>query len=385
MDEARLRGVIDAAYDSAVAPDRWPVLLGRLAGLFDSQFADAFARTQDRSIYRGLAFGLDRADYEDEFLGTWVKRNVWGNRRPVRDAGEIISTRQMVTKAELMRSEMYSEYLAPRGLHEGMRLSIWTSDDWIQDISLLRPWSAGQFGPAEMALAGVLMPHLQRAAAIARRLGETAALSQAGFAALDALDHAAFLLDDAGRVMLTNRAADRLLSKRDGVAMDAVGLLGATPAVTAAMRRVVGQAGGASGQAPVSGRLLLPRPSGALPLALIATPLGITLGLESGWGALRRPSVLVMIGQPFSTQPAAPTPLAELFDLTAAEARLAAELMAGRTVVDIAARSNRSVNTMRTHLARLMAKTGTRRQNELLHLLMCHKPAASTADGPRFS
>ena len=61
--------------------------------------------------------------------------------------------------------------------------------------------------------------------------------------------------------------------------------------------------------------------------------------------------------------------LSELFGLTQAEAALAEALLAGQELRDIAEQQGRSINTMRTHLARLMAKTEVNRQSELLRLL----------------
>ncbi|MDE2199147.1 MAG: PAS domain-containing protein, partial [Rhodospirillales bacterium] len=242
MGEADTVGVIEAAYAAAVAPELWPEALGRLARLFRSHFADVFARNADHTSFSGTAIGLDRRDYEDDFLGIWVKRNVWGSKRPVRMAGEVVSTRQMVPKEELLRSEMYQDYLAPRQLDEGLRLAIAVEDGWIHDISLLRPWSAGPFEAAELDLAGALLPHLQRAAAVSRRLGEAAATAQAGAAALEALRHPVFLLDAAGRALQWNHAATRLLERPGGLSLTGAGMLravhaGANVALEAAVAR----------------------------------------------------------------------------------------------------------------------------------------------------
>jgi DNA-binding CsgD family transcriptional regulator len=62
--------------------------------------------------------------------------------------------------------------------------------------------------------------------------------------------------------------------------------------------------------------------------------------------------------------------LVEAFELTPAEADLAIDLLAGLSVREIAVASERSIATVRTHLASLLAKTGTARQSELVRLLM---------------
>src|SRR5665213_1101171 len=122
-------------------------------------------------------------------------------RDRVRLAGEIVTTGQMVPKQDLLRSEMYNEYLHPRDLHEGLRLAIRAGDGAIEDISLLRPWSAGPFEGEDLRLASMLLPHLQRGAAVARRLRQADAIAETGLAALDSVPHAVFLLDGRGRVL----------------------------------------------------------------------------------------------------------------------------------------------------------------------------------------
>jgi DNA-binding CsgD family transcriptional regulator len=61
---------------------------------------------------------------------------------------------------------------------------------------------------------------------------------------------------------------------------------------------------------------------------------------------------------------------ASRFGLTTMEAALAEDLLTGAQLKDIAARRGRRISTLRTQLSRLMAKTGTNRQAELVSLLM---------------
>jgi DNA-binding CsgD family transcriptional regulator len=62
--------------------------------------------------------------------------------------------------------------------------------------------------------------------------------------------------------------------------------------------------------------------------------------------------------------------LRELFLLTRAEARLACQLASGATLEQAAKAARVSVNTVRTHLARVFGKTGTCRQSQLVTLVL---------------
>ena len=60
--------------------------------------------------------------------------------------------------------------------------------------------------------------------------------------------------------------------------------------------------------------------------------------------------------------------LAELFQLSPAEHRLAELLAQGLTLEGCAARLNVSINTVKTQLRALFRKTGTTRQAQLINL-----------------
>ena len=65
--------------------------------------------------------------------------------------------------------------------------------------------------------------------------------------------------------------------------------------------------------------------------------------------------------------------LQEKFGMTPAEARFAAEILKGDGIQAAADRLSISRATARTHLSRIFDKTGTRRQAELVGVLMSSK------------
>lgn len=372
MDDDEFQAIIGQIYDVALDRAAWPALLERLARAFRSHFADSFERSLDYRSFGGIAHGMDAADYNEVFLGVWVKRNVWGSRRPTVRAGDVVATRDITPVADLVRSEMYGEFLAPRDLHEGLRLDIWAADGTIEDISLLRPWSAGPYDASEIALAHALLPHLQRSAAVSRRLRKAEHLAEAGLAALEQTHTAMMLLDRRSRVVHANGAAIALLAAADGVAATACGLTGATPALTARLGGIIEAAIGRPGQASVSGALRLPRPSGRPALAVVALPLRPKFQaslLDGPPGQDRSPAVLCCVTDPQAGTDLKQGLLAALFGLSPAEASLASDLLAGHELRDIAESRGRSINTVRTQLASLMAKTDTSRQADLIRLL----------------
>ncbi len=370
VSEETMSHALAAIYDVALGPGRWPDLLQRLARLFDSHFADVFVRTIDRTTFRGIAYGLTEIDYQDEFLDTWFKRNVFGNTAPVEVGGDVVTTREMLPKAELVRSEIFVDYLDRRDLHEGLRLKLWSGEGWVQDVSLMRAWSGGAFDDRERAAARHLVPHLQRAVLIARRL-QTAELSGAiGFEAFQHVGRAAFGIDATGRIVRMNRAAEAMLQAGDVLRQDK-GTIAAQgpdgPALLTALAR-------ASSRDPAvrQGAILHPAQPG----------IGITTGppdgpafhvvplpAGEGWHSFGVPSALLLVDDPGQGRRRNLEGLARRIGLTAAEAHIAAALLDGRRLSEIAAQTSRSPHTVRTHLAHLMHKTGTHRQVDLIRRL----------------
>ena len=364
VDERRLHQCIDAVYDAAVSPALWPVALERLASLFHGGFVDLFTRSHDRQHFNGLAHGLDRADYEDNFLGFWFKRNVWALKKPVRVAGEVISTRRMVDPDELRRSEIYNDYLHPRGLHEGLRLSLWMGATDLQDISILRPWSSGPFGPAEEALGEVLLPHLQRATSVTRRLRQVDFRFDLRSEDSGASRFAVILFDKAGVPFWFNTAARSLLAEGRVIRITGLELQSLSASATRAIRHAVALATGAAGSLRQGTNVPLPGPLASGASNLVVLPMS-----NPGDWTLSRPPAAVAFLRVSAASLLSQRVLRDVFSLTKSEAEVALALVGGCSLRAIAETSGRSFHTVRSHLARLMEKTGARKQIDLVRLL----------------
>jgi DNA-binding CsgD family transcriptional regulator len=83
-------------------------------------------------------------------------------------------------------------------------------------------------------------------------------------------------------------------------------------------------------------------------------------------GAGREPVALVLLNPVATGISIPPAPIQAVFGLSPAEARMASALTAGRTLAEYANEAGLSRNTVRNQLSAVLAKTGTRRQTELV-------------------
>ncbi len=281
-------------------------------------------------------------------------------------AGQVVRSAEIVPNRVFHRSRMYQEYWRPRDLYEGMRLTISIDKAGVHHvINLLRGKSGGRFDAADIALCRALMPYLQRSVELRRHLRDVDMLASAALATLDVLRHPILLLDQDGRVLHVNAAAEALLAAADGLAASHGLLHAVTPTLTNRLHAVLARAVGAPGVPARAGALRLPKRVDAGALAVLVMP----FHREAHWSLSRRPAILVCVTDPDATAALPGWQMMELFGLTGSEAALAADLLSGKELRDIAVQRGRSINTVRTLLARLMAKTQVNRQSDLMRLM----------------
>lgn len=181
---------------------------------------------------------------------------------------------------------------------------------------------------------------------------------------IDHLEQGLAVTDGGGRAYFLNRAAQDAVA-RGLLRLEHGSLRGVTGEDSATLRRLIARcaasrSGGSARLAGVDGTLLV----AACPIAEGAVLLRFTDPT-----ATRLPEVRVLQDQ---------------FGFTPAEAALARDILAGNDLAASAARRGITLNTARVHLRRIFEKTGTRRQAELMRLLLlCPQPiAAASETGP---
>ena len=182
-------------------------------------------------------------------------------------------------------------------------------------------------------------------------------------ALVDAIDRAQFgvIITAATRPPdFLNTYARRIVDRRDGLSVGATGLEALRPADTRVLRDAIDLA--CRRQLTGCVTLMLPRAASPRPLA-VHVPAPTYGGAANGVAT-------IFICDPSEEPVIAQASLTRLFGLTRSEAAFAALLIKGYTVEAAAAALFISVHTARTHLKRILMKTDTGRQAELLRLLL---------------
>jgi DNA-binding CsgD family transcriptional regulator len=168
--------------------------------------------------------------------------------------------------------------------------------------------------------------------------------------ALDALDLALLAVDRGQRIVFSNASADELLQAGRCLFKSNGRLAGRDAATNSALQGLVASSRGAR-------RLCARSAHGAEGAEIYALAVPF----------VERQRLLLLVerrGVGLDTDR-----IAQLFDLTPAEARLAGALVAGKTLTEYARERGVSLNTVRSHLRQVLDKAGMRRQADLVRAL----------------
>jgi DNA-binding CsgD family transcriptional regulator len=356
--------LIELIYDAAEDPSRWPKFLEEIADATGSSRASlAIVPPKHLRASIGCLYGWSEEEirlYGDRY-GAHDPFRAGIDRMP---EGVVGTNYDLCSDEELEQSLAYREFYAPRNTHYGCGCTIIRSPEGLSMLTVTRSREAGAYGERELALMRPLIPHLQRAVRVHGEL--TSLRSQlAAFGNLLDLYPQPFLLTDADCAVLYANASARELGKRDGTLTIESGTLAVTSyrgndALRKAVRQVASNPESRLRRLDVQGaranpcRLLLmpvPRPHPRLlGVAQMAVAI-LVIDLDSG----PRPD---------------PAMLAELYALTPAEARFTASLVSGFSLEEISGQLSITRETARTHMRRVLSKTQTRRQGELISLLL---------------
>jgi DNA-binding CsgD family transcriptional regulator len=272
---------------------------------------------------------------------------------------------------ELEHSAFYREYMKPQGLAlESPLCHLMASAETrpLAGMTIYRREGCRPFGPADFELLDLLVPHLGRAYRIHRRFGDARHEQRALREVLDRLPSGVILLDKDSRAVLSNRSADQILALEDGIRLDH----GRPRLDDAAQDRAFQQLLAEAAQLrALRGRsygktLSVLRPSGRRSYPLMVGPL---LAPPPGTD-LREAVAIVFIADPEGSQISTTEVLEGLYDLTPAEADLLRLLAEGRSLEEVAEQRGVTMNTARSQLKQVFAKTDTRRQGELVRLVL---------------
>ena len=365
-------GVFDLAralYDAAVDPARWAVRLGNLCDVLGSK-ACGVARFnfRDRAGSISCSAGFD-LNYLRLYRKTYSSHDIWFQREePYRSPGVILTSEDLISGEDLVRSEFYRDWMKPQGFFYRVCAVLERDADNVAYFMACRSQLAGAYADREVGVLRALLPHFQRAFQVYQRITQLQAERHAAVEALNHLPLGVAVVSGEGKLLACNRRARDLLRRADGIAEAGGALRTANPATTFSLHALIAEAAARNSDNGMrsSHVMSISRPSGLRPLSVLVCPLPpANLAIEQ-----EEHAAILFIGDPEHHEATNESWLHELYGLTPTESRLTTLIAQGDSISEAAERLGISVGTARVHLKHVFSKTGTNRQAELVHLVV---------------
>jgi DNA-binding CsgD family transcriptional regulator/PAS domain-containing protein len=283
------------------------------------------------------------------------------------EVGEPVAVADIMPYNEFLETRAYREWGRPQGIVDTLNVALEKTATSAAFFAIFRRQQEGLVDDETRRRMRLIVPHLRRAVLIGRVIDLKTAEAATFADTLDGLSAGTFLVDARGRIVHANAAGHALLA--EGSLLRAVGGKIAADDANAeqALHEVFLAAG--SGDAAVGVKGI------AVPLAsragehYVAHVLPLTSGARRRAGASYAAVAALFVHKAALDRPSPPEVIAKTFRLTPSELRVLLAFVEVGGVVETAEALGVAEATVRTHLHHLFAKTGTRRQAELVKLV----------------
>jgi DNA-binding CsgD family transcriptional regulator len=360
-DTGGMSNMIGSLYEAALDPTLWNGLAPRLAQVFGA--SSAVIKTHRSCGTLDLleaTANLAQGPKDASLVDHWHRNDLWVQRSASFGIGRVVIGHELTPFSELEETGYYRDWLRLLSIHD-MVGGVVDLGGGLGVLGVHRDRGEKPFDDRDRTRAAMLLPHLERALKIRDRLSDVGRM--ASITALEQSGTAVLVLAGDRRIVFLNAAAETLIATTPELSIlggrlhtiDSANDLRLGAAISRVLTATQGQL------APPPPIVLQRKDRGPLSLTLSAMPGCI--------GVYQEPAVLVLLRDPESGKLATPL-LREAFGLTPAEAAVALHLCRGSTVAKIAGDLHVGLSTVRTHLKNVMLKTNTRRQAELVALLL---------------
>lgn len=365
-----LQPLIDRIYDGVVDDGAWHGIAEEIAQAFSS--TSAVLKIQDSKEHIDLVDTTSNLVVDPkhgEWAEYWHRNDLWVEKSIIFGMSKIVTSRDLVPDAELKRTAFHGDWLRQLDIFHMMGAVLPIGDDSIGILGIHRPERAGFFSQADRHQLAGLLPHLLRAFQLRRKLARSQSIASTLSLVLDQSEYAIVVVDGDRNMVFANANAERLLGQNTEIGVRQGKLVAHRPEISSRLAYLVSQCvQTASGRVGTPGGCIPIRRWERLPISLTVAPLH---GLSGDDGMTERAVIFIRDPEAHSVSMMR---LRELFGLTPTEAAVAKALAEGRSPDQIAHNQGIGLGTVRSHLKKILLKTGTSKQGQLVSLLLRTSP-----------
>ena len=355
------RRIISNIYDAALMPDLWPAALQSIMEAVGAVGAGYCVWNRQTGRAEQLSLLGPLVDTGAQYVSYYQALDPHLAMVEAAPPGSWVRLSESLPRTVLRSSEWYNDFLLKAGIDDAISVRLFDSGSRSVMFGMSLKLDQAPLGAADIAALQELLGPLGKAARLHAELLSLGWRSSVALQALDQLAAGVIVTDGAGRVIELNRAAERIMRRGDGL-ITRNGTLGALGVCDSDKLAKLIAAAAEPRDAPAMGRIRIRRRDGRPPYILTVAPLGAELAVQE------RPLATILVADPDALFPSE-SDLAQLFGLSPAESRLAAALMTGKKLSEIAIASGVRITTLRTQLSSILHKVGVDRQADLMRVL----------------
>jgi DNA-binding CsgD family transcriptional regulator len=366
FDPEHVSWLIGDIYDAAVDQTLWIGALDKAAQFVGAQ-AGVLLWQNPASISVELihAFGIE-PHYVDLYLERYAKLDPTTAPMFQLETDDVASPTDLLPPSEFANSLFNREWLEPQGFVDLLQASLEKSPTDFVRLFFLRKSESGMVSGSMRERLRLIVPHIRRAVLVGQMVDRAAAEAATFGNALDGIGAGLFFVDASGRIVHANTSGQDMLAQ--GVlARGSSGKLASydTSAVQG-LDEIFGIAESGDADEPRGGAVPLTARDGE---HYVAHVLPLTAGSRRQASASSEAIAAVFVKKAALDMPSPQNIIAKFYKLTPTELRVLFGIVQVGGVPEVAQSMGISPSTVKTHLRRLFAKTGTDRQADLVKLV----------------
>jgi DNA-binding CsgD family transcriptional regulator/PAS domain-containing protein len=365
--EARALPLIELIYRAAVVSDVWTEFLQALSDELDAPSIglnlEIPGAPTTRRVYRVNSperFGRVFAEFAMRGEIPWDLSKVSGSR--------FHPGSELYPDEELTKTDFYREYMEPQGLATPLGCAMGRVDGVLVATIGIYPRRLGRrLMRPDLEMLDLLAPHLSQAYQIHRRLRSDDQYRQAATEVIDRLPTGVIFVDESGKVVTSNRAAQRIIALNDGLTIREgtpyATVSGGNTSFEELLVRALRPPAASDSRSQV---LSINRPSGRRAFPTIIEHLQTAELVANSLDAV----AAIFVTDPEYQHEGMQNHFANLYGLTAAETKLSLLLSEGKTLEEAAAQRGVTLHTAHNQLGRVFSKTSTSCEEDLVRLIV---------------
>jgi DNA-binding CsgD family transcriptional regulator len=353
--------LVASVYDAALAPELWPSALETIAEHFSAAGADYSLWNKRSGKVEWLSVSGPMVQYQTDYIKHYYAVDPFNRVASLDRTRRWWQATKVLPRTLLRGDEWYNGFLLKSGLKDLLAVRLYETSTHVVYFELHRGVGGVPLPVESRPDLMKLLEPLTKAARLRIELRKAGLDHRArlGRQALEYLSTGVIIVDQDGRAIDLNQAAERVLRRQDGLVLRHGKLRALGEDEDIKLRSSFAAAAAGEKRAAAVAHFLIDRRTHRSPYILSVAPLATT-------GATYvDPLVAVFVADPEALS-SSEGELMALFGWSPAETRLVVALMAGKSLPDVAIECGPSISAVGRQFRSILKKAGVTNHGDLL-------------------